>query len=405
MKEKLTRNIGLKILSIILAVIFWLVITNVDDPVTTKDFFNVPVEILNEDAIASLDQVYEITEGETISFKVAARRSIADNLSDSDFKVTADFEKLSDVNAVTINITCPRYGNTVSITDGLYQVMKVNLEELAEKNFKVNVLTEGEPADGYFVGKKSASTIVRVSGPKSKIERIKEIVAEVDVSEVSGSFRSMEEPKALDQDGREIDSSNLTFSESPVAININIYKTKTINLLITASGEPADGYVMTSVDYEPKTIEVAGEDDALNRIKYLSITESVTGAFKNIEKEIDLQEQLEEGLVIVGEDKTAVINIIIEKIETKDVTIRPADIDIRYKAEALVAKYITTGPVTLKVAGPASELSKVTRSSIKPFLDLSGYAIGTYSLNIGADLPTHTSFINNPTVNVQLTDG
>ena len=69
MKEKLTRNIGLKILSIVLAAILWLVITNIDDPIKTKNFYNVPVEILNEDAIASLNQVYDIKEGETIDLQ------------------------------------------------------------------------------------------------------------------------------------------------------------------------------------------------------------------------------------------------------------------------------------------------------------------------------------------------
>ncbi|MHB8129656.1 MAG: CdaR family protein, partial [Mobilitalea sp.] len=198
MKEKLTRNIGLKVLSIILATILWLVITNVDDPVTSEDFFNVPVEIINKDAIASRDLIYEIIEGEAIDFTVAARRSIADDLTVSDFKVTVDFAKLSDVYAVTINITCPRYGEDVTVTEGLYQVMKVNLEELAEKPFKVNVVQKGEPSEGYYVGEKTASTIIRVSGPKSKIERIKDIVVEVDVSEVSEKFRAIEEPKALD---------------------------------------------------------------------------------------------------------------------------------------------------------------------------------------------------------------
>lgn len=401
MKKKLTRNIGLKILSIILAAILWLIITNVDDPVTTEDF-SVDVKILNEDAIASLDQVYEIIEGERINFTAAARRSIAENLKESDFVVTADFEKLSDVNAVTIDISCPRYGDDVTITDGLYQVMKVNLEDLVEKNFKVNVITQGEPADGYFVGKKTANTIVRVSGPKSKIERINEIVVKVDVSEVSDSFRAWEDPKALDEDGQEIDASNLAFSENSVSINIGIYKTKTINLLITASGEPADGYVMTNVEYEPKTIEVAGEDEALNSIKYLPTTESITGANKNIEKEINLQDLLEEGLIIVGEDQTAVINIIIEKEETKDLTLRPVDIEVRNKGEALNISYVTTAPITLRVAGPASELDKITRSSIKAYIDLSGCTFGTYDLKVNADLPAHTTFVNSPTVSVQL---
>jgi YbbR domain-containing protein len=402
MKEKLTKNIGLKILSVILAAIMWLVITNVDDPVVPVDFRNVPVTILNEEEIAYLDQVYEIVEGETIDFTVAARRTIADNLAVSDFKVTADFAKLSDVNAVTINISCPRYGDDVTVIDGLYQVMKINREELVEKHFKVNVVLKGEPAEGYFIGEKTASTILRVSGPKSKIERIKDIVVEVDVDQVSGSFRTIEEPKALDEEGNEIDASNLKFSQKAVTIYIGVYKTKTINLQITASGKPAEGYVMTNIEYGPETIEVAGDDEALRSIQYLSITESISGATSSIIKEINLEEKLREGLVLVGENKTAAINITIEKKQTKEINIWPGDIEIRGKENDMTINFISTGPITIKLTGPAAELDKYDRTNLKPYIDITGYTTGTYTLDIKANVTGAVSLSNVSKVSMYL---
>jgi YbbR domain-containing protein len=402
MKEKLTKNIGLKILSVILAAIMWLVITNVDDPVVPVDFRNVPVTILNEEEIAYLDQVYEIVEGETIDFTVAARRTIADNLAVSDFKVTADFAKLSDVNAVTINISCPRYGDDVTVIDGLYQVMKINREELVEKHFKVNVVLKGEPAEGYFIGEKTASTILRVSGPKSKIERIKDIVVEVDVDQVSGSFRTIEEPKALDEEGNEIDASNLKFSQKAVTIYIGVYKTKTINLQITASGKPAEGYVMTNIEYGPETIEVAGDDEALRSIQYLSITESISGATSSIIKEINLEEKLREGLVLVGENKTAAINITIEKKQTKEINIWPGDIEIRGKENDMTINFISTGPITIKLTGPAAELDKYDRTNLKPYIDITGYTTGTYTLDIKANVSGDVSLSNVSKVSMYL---
>jgi YbbR domain-containing protein len=402
MKEKLTRNIGLKILSVILAAILWLIITNVDDPVMKKDFINVKVDVANADTITSLGQVYEILEGETIDFSVAARRTIADTLKVSDFRVTADFSKLSDVNAVTINITSPRYGDDITVTDGLYQVMKISREELEEKNFKVTVVTKGNPAEGYFVGKKAANTIIKVSGPKTKIERIKEIVAEVDVSEVSETFRTIVKPKAFDEDGNEIDASNLTFSENNVTISIGIYKTKEINLRLTTTGEPAEGYVVTSVEYQPRTIEVAGEDEALDRIRYLNINEKIDGARKTIEKEIDLQEKLGEGLTLVGEDKTATVYIVIEKLETKDLMLWPSDIEIRNKPEDLKVSFNDPSAIALKVKAPLAELTDVSKKSLKPYIDLYGYSAGTYDVIVKADLKDHIIFEQSSTVGITL---
>lgn len=402
MKEKLTRNISLKVLSVILASILWLVITNLDDPIRTEDFYNVPVEILNEDAIDELGQVYEIVEGKTVNFTAAARRSIADNLTVSDFRVTADFSKLSEVHAVTIDISSPRYGNDVTITSGLYQMMKVELEDLADRHFKVKVVQQGEPAEGYYVGNKSTNTILKVSGPKSKIERIEEIVVEVDVTDVTGPFRIYEEPKALDAEGNVIDASNLSFSENSIAINIAVYKTKKIDLEIKAAGTPANGYVMTKLEYEPKSIEIAGEDSSLKSISKLVIDESIEGASKNIEKEVDIQGELPDGVVLVGEDKTAVVNISIERAETKEVTIWPGDLEIRNKAQDLNLSFLTSGPITILVSGPKDAVAEVTRNSIKPYIDLTGYTSGTYAVEIKVQLTPYITMTNSQKVSVYL---
>ncbi len=402
MKEKLTKNIGLKILSIILAAFLWLVITNVDDPITRVPLDNVKVKILNEDAITSQGKVYEILEGATIDFTVAARRSIADNLTSGDFEVTANFAKLSDVNAVTIDIKCPRYGDEVTVTDGLYQVMKINLEKKVDKNFKVTVVTKGTPAEGYCVGEKTASTIITVTGPKSKIERINEIVAEVNVADASENFRSAEKLKALDKDGEEIDASNLSFSENYATIIISIYKTVKIDLLIVTKGVPANGYVVTNVDYEPKTIEVAGKYDVLATVKDLTIEEDVSGARDNIEKEINLSEQLGEGLLLVGEDQMAAVNITVEKAEKKEITIWPTDIEVRGLDVTRSATFLSVGPIVLTVEGPAEELKDLDRGNLKPYINLKDYAGGTYTVPVKADIGTYSSLTGSPTVNVMI---
>lgn len=403
MKEKLTRNLGLKVLSIILAVLFWLVITNVDDPIGPRTFRNVPVQILNENVITKLGQVYDITEGETINFTIEARRTILDDLSAADFVVTADFAHLSDVNAVSINISCPRYGDKVIVTDGKNQTMKISLESISSNKFKVDVMQKGEPVEGYFVGKKTASpNQVRVSGPKSRIDKIKEIAVEVDVTGVSGSYHTVVRPKALDKDGKEIDATKLQFSEDYITVGIDLYKKKTVNLQITASGEPAKGYVMTNMEYEPKTIEVAGEDEVLKNLRYLSITQNISGAKENIEKEINLEDKLQNGLVIVGEDKTAVINITIEKLVTKKFKIWPSEITLRNKPLNLTASIKTTGPITVKIKGPDSGFVNVDGFSLKPYLNLTNCSVGTYTLPVNVELAEHMSLIGNPDVNVFL---
>ena len=402
MKEKLTRNISLKILSIILAAILWLVITNIDNPIKHKTYYNVSVDILNEDDIKALNQVYTIVSNKTIDFTFAGRRSIVDSLTVADFKVTADLSKLSDVNAVSINISCPRYQDEITITYGMNEVMKVELEELVTKGFNVNVVQKGEPAEGYYVNQKTTNTIIYVSGPKSKIDNIKSIVTEVDVSNMTGNFKTEAKPRAKDEDGKEIDASNLSFSQDTVTINIGMYRTKTIDVSVETTGKPATGYLVTGIDFQPTTIEIAAEYDVLRELKELVITESIDGAIGNIEKEINLKESLDSGVYLVGDNDSMVLNITIEKAETKEVTIWPGDIEVRNKSELLQLAYVTTGPITIKLAGLKEEIDTITRDTIEPFIDLTGYTGGTYMLTIGFDLKGSTTLVNKPTANIQL---
>ncbi len=408
MKKILTRNIGLKVLSVILAALLWLVITNVDNPIESKTFRDVLVQVLHEDVISSLDQVYEITENNKIDFKVSARRNILDNLSQSDFRVTADFANLSNVNAVNIEITCPRYGDNVIVTDGKNQMMKISLEELMEKNFKVNIVPIGKVAEGYFVGeKKAVPNIIRVSGPKGRVERIKEVVVSVDVSDATGSLNTRVKPKVLDEDGKEIEATNLKFSDNTVNVNLDLYKTKTINLQISTTGNPADGYVVNpNVEFEPKTIVIAGDDDALRSISYLSIKESVIGATQNISKEINLQDELDKldkNIQLVGDDKTAVINIQIDRLESKVFNLWSNDIEVRNVPPDLKMDYNSTGPYSVELQGPLEELSKITMALAKPYIDLTDYQIGTYALEVEMMLPNDVKLVTKPKVYFSLT--
>jgi YbbR domain-containing protein len=147
--------------------------------------------------------------------------------------VTADLTKLSITNSVPIEITCPTYGEEVTVIDGKNQFMMISLQQVITESYKVNIIQKGETAQDYIVGEATASpNIIQVTGPKARVDRIAQVVAEVNVYGMQKSDELNAVPKALDADGNEIDTSNLTFSVEQVKVSIKIYKKKTIHLLI-----------------------------------------------------------------------------------------------------------------------------------------------------------------------------
>ena len=95
MKNKILSNLVLKIISLIAAFLFWLVIINLTDPITSMTFYDIPVQILNENVITSANQVYEIEDGDKVDVTVKGKRSFVERLTEGDFTATADLSQLS----------------------------------------------------------------------------------------------------------------------------------------------------------------------------------------------------------------------------------------------------------------------------------------------------------------------
>ena len=154
----LTNNLGLKLLSIIAAVMLWLIIVSVDDPVIYQEFSGIRVTMLNEDAVTDKDKVYRIEDNsDIISIRVQARRSVLEKLSSEDFTATADMEKNIKLdNLVGIEVSCNnrniRTSDIRDITKSRENVV-IRIEDASSEQFNVVVNQIGQEGDGYLVGK------------------------------------------------------------------------------------------------------------------------------------------------------------------------------------------------------------------------------------------------------------
>ena len=90
MKDKLFSNWGWKLLSLILGFVVWVTVLNVDDYSTTRQIRDIPVTLINTDAITDKNQLYDILSCETLDNIVNGRRSVVIALGDSDFTAIAD---------------------------------------------------------------------------------------------------------------------------------------------------------------------------------------------------------------------------------------------------------------------------------------------------------------------------
>ena len=287
MKDLFTKNLGLKIVSVLGAFVLWLVVVNVDDPIISKTYTGITVEVLNEDVLTAQGKCYEIL-GDTanINVVVTAHRSVIDGMSRDYIKATADMKALTSLDTIPIEVRSTRYSDRIESVTTRESNLKLSIENIAEKELPVAIGYEGEPAEGYILGGvENALSTINVTGPESVIATVAKIMATADIKGVNRDFTVTEPLAAYDDKGEKISDDRLTLSRTVTEIKYIIYATKTIPISSGYSGSPAQGYGTTgSVLVDPSSVVIAGKGENFEDMDviYISPDEvSVEGATSN----------------------------------------------------------------------------------------------------------------------------
>lgn len=407
MKKKLTKNLDVRILSLVLGCLLWIIVMNISDPVETKTISDIPVTVINEDAIAEADKVYTIVSGNTVDITVKGPQSIVRKLTASSFTAIADLSKTSVVGAVIIDVKAPsQYEDKLTIVTGKRNdaVMIISLEDKKTSSFRVTVRqkeeegSEGnltETLENYYVKPgESKPNMVQITGAASVIDSIKEVVAEFEIKGRRYSFTDEVKPKIYTKYGYEIDTSTVELDVDKVEVAVNILPTKQVPVNVMTRGNAYVGYEVENVAREPKYITIAGEQEALNQysifIQYVDISgqkgDEETGI---LETEIDMNavrgaELAENGVVIVGDDPKIAVKITFKKEGRQKVTIQPEEIELRNQPEGTRVVF-KEEKVDLEIRGYMED-ALLTAADLKPYIDLSDCTSGiTYQLDVRID--------------------
>lgn len=387
MKKVLTRNIPLKILSFLLAVVLWVVIMNIEDPYITQTISNITVTQVNTNVFEESNKIYEVESGETVSIKVRGKRSIIEYLKNTDFVATADFKEMSMVYAVPIHVAAKesrKYRmNDIEILEQ-NDVMTLSLEDADTQTYRVKVIPTGEAQAGFYVTDMVANpNIIEISGSKKQVSKINEVIVEVSIDRVNDTFEIITSPKALDKNGYPVDDTKLEFQTKEIAVSATVLPTKEIPIIVSKEGNPYYGYAFTKIVHEPKVITIAGLKEDLEQIGYITIPFNISLSKETIVDTKYVEDYLDSTKYhLVGDNNSVAITATIDKLATKEISIYSSAIKVKNLEAGYEAIIHTPGSIVTKVMGPEQELESVSSDTLEPYLDLSGYEPGSYSVTI-----------------------
>lgn len=364
MKKLFTKNLGLKIISILAAFILWLVVVNVDDPIISKTYTGVPVEILNGEVLSEQGKCYEVlSDSATINVVVTAHRSILDGMSRDYIKATADLKQLTTLDTVPIEVRSTRFSDRIDSVTTRDSSVKLKIEKLVKKEVTVAIGYEGTPAEGYILsGVDNPLASVVVSGPESVVSQVSKVMAAADITGVNRDLTVTEPLYPYNSENELVDDDRVTLSRTVTEINYIIYATKTIPISSGFSGTPATGYGTTgTVITEPSSVVIAGKGENYDDMEVVYVSPdniSVDGASSDVQTEVNISDYLPTGVIFADPefDPNVKVTIGIAQNQRKVIDVPLSNITVENIPEGYAVNIVDIGatfPVEIQGIGDA----------------------------------------------------
>lgn len=312
-QKLLKQNLGLKILSIFISIAFWASL-KYTSPATLYNYYQtslyVPVKYVN--APKGLVPVHT---DEQVLIELKGEPAKIASISSSDFSAVVDMsgcKKGSNMVDVTL-----KFPSEVTITNVQPSKINFDLEEYSSVQIPISLRTTGSPSSGY---KLSSSKVfpdeVTISGPISSTNKVKKILADVDISGINTSTKFFIPLKAFDSLGNTLEDVHLLPANVSVMCHVDRgFRVQTVSVIPSFKGDIPDDIEIKSIDVEPDVVSLKIPDGVnfnSNNVKTRVI--NLDNIKKNFEQEIKLQ--LPDGVSAV-DSNIVKVNIIVNKKGTK----------------------------------------------------------------------------------------
>lgn len=380
-KNKLTHNLGLKIMAVLFAALLWMISMDINDPVAERSYSNVQVQLVNTATLTARNKTYTVLDNtDVVQVRIKAPSSVRDDITRENITAKADFTKITEDNRVPIEVSVDDSSlesKVESITTNRDYVV-LEIEDRISEQLSLEVVQNGTLPAGYTTGKVSTETnTISISGPESVVAPVKRAVVEVSLDDVTSDINMQTQIKLLDEDGNEISNSNIKKSIETVKVTVPILRTKEVPVAYQVTGTPDDGYALTgTVTCTPASVVIAGRESALADVTQIEIPASeldVTDAEESVTKVVDITKYLPSSISLGDSsfDGNVTLTVEIEAIRRKAISITESAIQVLNIPDGWLAEIVPNQNLRVTLRGLQRYLDAVDESVLTPHVDVS----------------------------------
>ena len=377
--SKLSRNTTPKLVSVIFAIVLYMFVMGEVNPEEERPLNNLKVELLNKEELENSGLVFIDQNEFTVNVKIAGKKNELPKISPDDIKVSADLSNAKEgENIIILKVSNPV---NVEIKEMAPQQINVRLDKIVQGQKNVEVIPKGSPVRNYVVGKyRTTPDSVLIEGPKSRVNLVAKVVAEIDVEGIKDNIRKDVPIKAVDSQGEDV--IGVDVKTNNVNVYLSMLKLKNVPIKPNIQGAVREGYKITKVEVTPENITLRGEENKIDGIseiftKNISVEELDTALVTQVN--LDLPKDLE---VPYLQDLPE-IYVGVEKIETKEFTFKGSEISANNLKNTLTTNIGELNQdIKVKISDVRSVLEKVNRNDLELIIDAEGLDVGTYTCKL-----------------------
>ncbi len=398
----ISKNFGWKLFSVVCAVVLWFIVMNILNP-TEIQTYSVNVTFVNEDKLTEKGLVVinkDEIQNTKIDIKVKSTRAALEELTKNkkDILATIDLKQFSMLYAgdiaepfkVAVNPSIPTsYVYTYEIVSFTPPEMSIKLDKIVETEKEIIVDSEGEISNGYLAGETVAMpSVVTVKGASADIEKIDSVKVFLNMDDVSEGFVKDFTPKAYDSDGNEITS--VIIEPETVQISLGVYKYGQIPVKEPSiEGNPGEGYEITKVEWEPKYIDVVGDDTEISSVGDIKPRIRINGETdEKIVRKFDVNAHIAKNKLSIksGSQREVTVTITLTKIEEQEFIVSNDNIVFENADES--KEINLTEPIKVKLKGTSENISKIqNENNIKAIINAGEIQEGKSLAEVNIVLP------------------
>lgn len=373
------RDTITKIFSLILAILLWFFIITEIDPVITKDFTNVEVELRNQSTMREAGMELLKNDVYTTNIVISGNRSAIIGLKEEDISAYVDLGEVQP-GSQRLPIHFRLSDESLKIKKSNPTAITIAVDEMVTVKKPVTVTAKGQPAEGMVLDRITVNQEeVSVKGPKKSVDKVHSVTGYIPVTGAKDTVVSSVELAALDQNKNVI--AGLEITPNTVGVQAAISKAKSVPIEINYKDGGGTEFNRDRAILTPQSVTITGDTEAIDQIERI-LTRPVDPMELMNTNAMPIELDVPEGVHLVNPDESILLRYM--KKESSRRTLEVSTNNLSSTPGVNLSEFNVPKRIDVEIYGDASLVDAIRETDIQLTVDREGKvkAVGPKGLEI-----------------------